>query len=98
MYRVEWSNAAAKDYEYLKKAGLVSKAAEVLMILENNPFEFSQKFKRLTGDLKGAYSRRIGKSNRVVYKVLPNVESLRDGIGEVYQGIVFIISMYAHYK
>jgi len=98
MYRVEWSNVAAKDYEYLKKAGLVSKAAEILITLENNPFESTQKFKRLTGDLKGAYSRRISKNDRVVYKVLPNTENLRDEIGNVYQGIVFIISMYAHYK
>ena len=51
----------------------------------------------LKHDLKGACSRRINRQHRFVYEVLPNSEELKDPDGELYEGIIKVISMWTHY-
>ena len=46
------------------------KAKELLELLGVNPFANPPPYEALTGDLKGAYSRRINIQHRLVYQVL----------------------------
>ena len=54
----------------LVSSGLKPKAAELLGILADEPFQRPTPFEKLVGDLSGAYSRRINIQHRLVYKVL----------------------------
>jgi Txe/YoeB family toxin of toxin-antitoxin system len=66
--------------------------------MKNNPFQIPPEYEKLNGDMKGLYSRRINKKHRLVYDVLPNAENLTDENGELYKGIVKVISMWTHYE
>jgi len=76
---------------------LKSQTAEIIKTVRNTPYEKSQYFEVLKHDLKGACSRRITRQHRFVYEVLPNTENLKTENGELYQGIIKVISMWTHY-
>ena len=97
MYSVQLTRQAQKDASIVEHAGLKSKATEIISTVRKDPYEQSQGFEVLTRDLKGACSRRINRQHRFVYEVLPNDEGLKDGNGELYTGIVKVISMWTHY-
>jgi Txe/YoeB family toxin of toxin-antitoxin system len=54
----------------LTAAELKDKAAALLVILRENPFQNPPPYEKLVGDLAGAYSRRINIQHRLVYAVL----------------------------
>jgi Txe/YoeB family toxin of Txe-Axe toxin-antitoxin module len=65
--------------------------------VEINPHEPSQGYEKLSGSKKPErYSRRINDFHRVIYTVRPNIEGLKDPDGKLYEGIVRVISMWAH--
>jgi plasmid maintenance system killer protein len=64
--------------------------------VENDPYKPTQHFERLTGNLKGLYSRQINYKNRFVYTVLPNTENARDEDGNLYDGIVRVHESWGH--
>jgi len=78
------------------RAGYRERLAEILKTVENNPYDPSQHFERLIGNLKGFCSREINHHNRFVYKVLPNDEDARDNTGELYDGIVLVFEAWGH--
>ncbi|MDR2693529.1 MAG: type II toxin-antitoxin system YoeB family toxin [Chitinispirillales bacterium] len=80
-----------------ERAGCKPQLAKIFGILEKNPYEQSQGFEKLKGDLKNMYSRRINYHNRVVYDIFPNTENLLDPNGEPYEGIVHIMRAWSHY-
>jgi len=49
---------------------LKSKAEVLIELLKQNPYVNPPPYEKLTGDLDGAYSRRINIHNRLVYQVL----------------------------
>jgi Txe/YoeB family toxin of toxin-antitoxin system len=98
MYDIRFAKQAQKDAVKLERAGLKAKAAEIIVTVRDNPYEESQNFERLKGGLKGAHSRRINRQHRFVYEVLPNGENAKDANGELYEGIIKIISMWTHYE
>ena len=98
MYDVQLTRQAAKDTVKVERAGLKPKAAKLLQILRENPFQNPPEYEKLTGDLDGAYSRRINRQHRLVYEVLPNTENLKDENGVLYDGIVKVIRMWTHYE
>jgi Txe/YoeB family toxin of toxin-antitoxin system len=59
---------------------------DLLKILRKNPFQPSPSYEKLTGDLAGAYSRRINIQHRLVYQVLEQKKSVK------------IIRMWTHYE
>ena len=77
---------AQKDAGKLASAGLKEKALSLLAILSENPFRNPPAYEKLTGDLAGAYSRRINIQHRLVYQVLEE------------QHIVKILRMWSHYE
>ena len=97
MYDVKLTKTAAKDYDLLQTAGLCRKRDELINIIENDPFQNPPLYKALKGDKKGAFSRRINKKHRFVYTVLPNSDNIKDENGDLYEGVVKIITMWTHY-
>jgi len=85
-----------KDADICRRAGYGEQLTKILDTIENAPYDPSQKFKRLSGDLKGYCSRRINYYNRVLYKVLPNIENARDDNGNLYDGIVRVYEAWGH--
>lgn len=71
-WRLVYSRQAQKDAKKLAAAGLKPKAEHLLQILSEDPFRHPPPFEKLTGDLTGAYSRRINIQRRLVYEVLEN--------------------------
>jgi len=98
MYKIELSTQAAKDAAAINRTVYKNKVSEIIKAVRQNPYDAAHKFEKLHGDLKGAYSRRIDKVNRVVYHILPNAENLKGPNGELYEGIVSIVSMLGHYS
>jgi Txe/YoeB family toxin of toxin-antitoxin system len=98
MYDIRLTRQAQKDAVKAASAGLKAKAAEIMRTVRYNPYEESQGFEKLKGNLKGAYSRRINRQHRFVYEVLPNDENAKDANGEPYTGIIKVISMWTHYE
>ena len=74
------------------------KAIEIRNTIRNDPFEASQSFEKLKGDLQGSCSRRLNRQHRFVYQVLPNAKGAKDKNGNLYEGIIKVISMWTHYE
>ena len=85
-YRIVYMKQAQKDAKKLKGTPLARKAKELLVILEDNPFQNPPPFQKLLGDVHGAYSRRINIRHRLVYQVLQK------------QGIVKVLRLWTHYE
>ncbi len=85
-WRVVYSRHAQKDAKKLAKSNLKTKAMKLLELLEKDPFRNPPKFEELTGDLEGAYSRRINIQHRLVYQVLTD------------KRIVKVLRMWTHYE
>ncbi len=85
-WRLIYTSQARKDARQLAAAGLKEKAADLLKLLERNPFEAPPPYEKLLGDLSGAYSRRINIQHRLVYQVIEE------------DCVVKVIRMWSHYE
>ena len=85
-WRVVFTKQAQKDAKKLAATNLRPKAEALLAILREDPYLTPPPFERLTGDLKGAVSRRINVQHRLVYQVLDD------------EKIVKVIRMWTHYE
>ena len=56
-YKLIYTKQAQKDAKKLNRSGLRSKAGELLLIVENDPYQNPPPYEKLIGDLSGAYSR-----------------------------------------
>ena len=81
-----YTKQALKDAKKLKAAGLWRKAEELLGVLRQNPFQNPPPYEKLSGELAGAYSRRINIQHRLLYRVN---EAARE---------VTIVRMWTHYE
>ena len=86
MYEIRYTRLAIKDIKKLKQANLDGKVKNLIELVRNNPFETPPPFEKLVGDLAGAYSRRINRQHRLVYKI------------DVEHHAVIIIRMWTHYE
>jgi toxin YoeB len=84
-WELAFSKAAAKDAKNLAAAGLKEKTQTLLDVLRKNPWQNPPPDEKLVGELAGAYSRRINRQHRLVYRV-------NEGIHEV-----DILRMWTHY-
>lgn len=76
-WRLVYTKQAQKDAKKLSASGLKSKAIRLLAILAEDPFRNPPPFEKLVGDLAGAYSRRINIQHRVVYQVVPEIQTVK---------------------
>lgn len=86
-YKIAFLPHARKDFEEWKKtdAKTVEKIKDILRDISERPFTGIAKPKPLKNNLSGKWSRRINKSDRIIYSV----------DGQVV--IVYIFSMKGHY-
>lgn len=81
-----FTKQAQKDAQKLAAAGLKRKAKKLLAILRKNPFQNPPPYEKLTGDLAGAYSRRINIQHRLVYQVYEQEKTVK------------VLRMWTHYE
>ena len=83
-YRITFSRRAEKDYDLIKRSPLKKKAKTILLALENNPY--IPPLEELSGNLKGAYSKRLNIKHRIVYEIYEKEKAVK------------ILSMWSHYE
>ena len=86
MYTIFFTKTAAKDVSKLKAAHLDGKAKELLDIIRKNPFQTPPPYEKLTGNLRGMYSRRLNQQHRLIYELVEQ------------EGAIKIISLWSHYE
>ena len=69
MYEIRYTKHAIKDIKKLKQANLDQKVKNLIEVIRKNPFETPPPYEKLVGDLTGAYSRRINRQHRLIYKI-----------------------------
>jgi Txe/YoeB family toxin of toxin-antitoxin system len=85
-WRLVFTGQAKKDARKLAASGLKPKAEALLDLLREDPFQNPPPFEKLSGDLSGAYSRRINIQHRMVYQVY------------LKEGVVKVIRLWTHYE
>ena len=83
-WKIEFSRTALKDAKKLKAANLATNVSSLLDVLKRNPYE--PPYEKLSGNLKGYYSRRINIKHRLVYSVNENTQIIR------------VVSVWSHYE
>ncbi|MEB3190997.1 MAG: Txe/YoeB family addiction module toxin [Snowella sp.] len=83
-WKIEFSRHALKDTKKLQSANLSENVKSLINILKNNPYE--PPYEKLSGDLKGYYSRRINIKHRLVYSVDEDTKIIR------------VVSVWSHYE
>ena len=86
MYRVVFSRKAQKDAKKLTASHLKPQAWKLIEIMKENPFQNPPPYEKLTGALKGCYSRRINIQHRLVYEVFEEDKT------------VLVLRMWSHYE
>jgi Txe/YoeB family toxin of toxin-antitoxin system len=85
-WQLYFTKQAQKDAKKISAAGLLSQLERLLNIIQKNPFLTPPSYEKLTGDLSGAYSRRINIQHRLIYQVLAKKKAVK------------IIRMWTHYE
>jgi Txe/YoeB family toxin of toxin-antitoxin system len=85
-WQVVYTRQAEIDARKAARAGLRPRIEPLLALLARNPLATPPPFKKLLGDLAGAYSRRINIQHRLVYQVLAS------------QHTVKVLRMWTHYE
>lgn len=83
-WKIEFSRTALKDAKKLKAINLEANVRSLLEILKNNPY--SPPYEKLSGNLKGYFSRRINIKHRLVYSVNEETKTIR------------VVSVWSHYE
>lgn len=83
-WQIVLSRQAVKDAKKISSAGLKGRAQKLLDILQSNPYELP--YEKLTGDLKGYYSRRINIKHRLTYQIFDEQQTVK------------ILRMWSHYE
>ena len=81
-----YTKQAQEDAKKLASSGLKAKAQELLIIIENDPYQNPPPYEKLVGDLAGTYSRRINIQHRLVYQVLEQEKAIK------------VLRLWAHYE
>lgn len=85
-WTLRYSKEARKDAERLYRAGLGKKTAVLLDVIAKNPFQNPPPYEKLSGELRGRFSRRINIHHRIVYEVIKK------------EKIVNVLRMWTHYE
>jgi Txe/YoeB family toxin of toxin-antitoxin system len=85
-WQLIYTKQAQKDASKLATSGLKAKAQELLTVIKENPFQNPPPYEKLVGDLSGAYSRRINIQHRLVYELVPELQTVK------------VLRMWTHYE
>ena len=83
-WTIEFSCTALKDTRKLKSANLAENVKQLLEVLKRDPYE--PPYEKLSGNLKGYYSRRINIKHRLVYAVDDDTRTIK------------VASVWSHYE
>ncbi|WP_404784474.1 Txe/YoeB family addiction module toxin [Altericista sp. CCNU0014] len=83
-WKIEFSRAVLKDAKKLKATNLADNVSSLLDILKRDPYE--PPYEKLSGNLKGYYSRRINIKHRLVYSIDEETKTIR------------VVSVWSHYE
>jgi toxin YoeB len=83
-WKLEFSRTALKDAKKLKAANLETNVRDLLAILKQNPYD--PPYEKLSGNLKGYFSRRINIKHRLVYSVNDETKTIK------------VVSVWTHYE
>ena len=83
-WKIEFSRTAIKDAKKLKSANLETNVKELIEVLKSNPYQ--PPYEKLSGNLKGYYSRRINIKHRLIYSVNDETKTIR------------VVSVWSHYE
>ena len=86
MYRVVFSKKAQKDAKKLAASHFKPQAEKLIEVLKRNPFQNPPPYEKLTGNLKGCFSRRINIQHRLVYEIFEDEQT------------VLVLRMWSHYE
>lgn len=86
MYKVVYTKRAKKDAAKIKQSSLADRTKELIDLLKEDPYRTPPDFEKLTGKLKGSFSRRINIQHRLVYQVYEQEKTVK------------ILSMWTHYE
>lgn len=86
MYQVVFSKKAQKDAKKLAASHLKPQAQKLIELLRENPYQNPPAHEKLTGNLKGCFSRRINIQHRLVYEVFDEEKT------------VLVLRMWSHYE
>lgn len=86
IWKIVYTKQARKDAKKISASGLRPQTERLIKILEENPYQDPPPFKKLVGDLEGAYSRRINIQHRLVYQILDEIKTVK------------VIRMWTHYE
>lgn len=76
-WRVVFTRQAKKDAAQIARPGLRERTELLLAVLREDPYQNPPQFEKLTGDLAGAYSRRINIKHRLVYQVISSGHTVK---------------------
>jgi len=76
-WRVVYTRQARRDAKRLAAAGLRPKAEALLGVMARDCCAALPPFVNLAGDLAGTCSRRIDFHHRLVYQVLPEIQTVK---------------------
>ena len=76
-WQLVYTKQAQKDAKKLAGSGLKKQTQQLLTLLEQDPFITPPRYKKLVGDLQGAYSRRINIQHQIVYQVLEEEKTVK---------------------
>lgn len=85
-WKLIYTKQAQKDAKKLAASNLKKKAQNLLDMIAKNPFQTPPSYEKLTGDLSGAYSRRINIQHRLVYEVIEAEHTIK------------VIRLWTHYE
>ena len=83
-WTIEFTRNALKDVKKLKAVHLEANVKDLLEILKQNPYE--PPYEKLSGNLKGYYSRRINIKHRLVYSIDEQTKTIK------------VVSVWTHYE
>ena len=76
-WELYFTRQARRDAKKLASTGLKQRAEALLDVIRGNPYRSPPPYEKLTGDLTGAYSRRINIQHRLVYQVLDDERAVK---------------------
>jgi Txe/YoeB family toxin of toxin-antitoxin system len=85
-WQLVYTKQAQKDAKKISASQLRAKVQFLLDLLSKDPFQNPPPYEKLTGDLRGAYSRRINIQHRLVYQIIKNIRTIK------------VIRMWTHYE
>jgi len=85
-WQLVYTKQALKDAKKLNRSALKNRVKELLEIIKIDPYQTPPTYERLSGDLKGAYSRRINIQHRLVYQIIEDVATIK------------VLRMWTHYE